>query len=289
MSIIQKTLLMLALILVPITNSLAQSNDKITTRKITKIAGDLYRFQNNFHYSVFLVTNEGVIVTDPINPEAAAWLRDEIKTRFNQPIKYLILSHDHADHVAGGEVFVEAGATVISHQATKAVIEGEKRPTATPDITFEENMTVSLGGKTVDLHYLGKGHSNNSIVMLFNDSRTLFVVDSITVNRLPYKGLSDAYFPDWVDTIRKVESLDFDILAPGHGVLGTKDDARKHGDYLEALYNGVLSGIREGKTLDELKSSILLAEHNTWGQYDAWRTLNIEGVYKNISLHRRGN
>ena len=289
MSYIHKLLLISALVMLSFSDAFSQSNAKVTTRNITKIAGDLYRFQNNFHYSVFLVTKDGVIVTDPINAEAATWLKDEIKTRFNKPIKYLILSHDHPDHSAGGEVFVEAGATVIAHKETKAIIEGEKRPTAIPDITFEDTMTVSLGGKTVDLHYLGKGHSNNSIVMLFNDARTLFVVDSITVNRLPYKGLSDAYFPDWIDTIRKVESLDFDILAPGHGVIGNKEDARKHGDYLEALYTGVLSGLREGKTLDELKSSILLDEHKAWGQYKAWRTLNIEGVYKNIALHRRSN
>ena len=51
-------------------------------RSITKIAGDLYRFQNNFHFSVFLVTPDGIIATDPINPEAAKWLQGELKSRF---------------------------------------------------------------------------------------------------------------------------------------------------------------------------------------------------------------
>ena len=55
-------------------------------RSINKIAGDLYRFQNNFHYSVFLVTPAGIIVTDPIDANAAKWLKAEIATRFNQPI-----------------------------------------------------------------------------------------------------------------------------------------------------------------------------------------------------------
>ncbi len=57
-----------------------------TPRAITKIAGDLYRFQNKFHYSVFLVTPEGVIVTDPINAEAATWLKGEIASRFGVPV-----------------------------------------------------------------------------------------------------------------------------------------------------------------------------------------------------------
>ena len=72
-------------------------------RAITHITGDLYRFQNNFHFSVFLVTPD-VIATDPINAEAATWLEAEIDKRFDRPIRYLILSHDHADHSSGGEV-----------------------------------------------------------------------------------------------------------------------------------------------------------------------------------------
>ena len=82
--------------------SLAQ---KAAKRSITKIAGDLYRVQNNFHFSALLVTPKGVIVTDPVNAEAAAWLKAEIATRFKQPVKYVIYSHDHRDHIAGGEVF----------------------------------------------------------------------------------------------------------------------------------------------------------------------------------------
>ncbi len=63
------------------------------TREITNIAGDLYRFQNNFHFSVFLVTNEGIIATDPINAEAAEWLKAELQQRFNQPVRYLCARH----------------------------------------------------------------------------------------------------------------------------------------------------------------------------------------------------
>ena len=100
-------------------------------RAITKIAGDLYRFQNNFHYSVFLVTPDGIIATDPINPEAAKWLKGELEARFGVPVKYLIYSHDHRDHIAGGEVFAPQ-ATVIAHERTRAAIIGEQRPTAIP-------------------------------------------------------------------------------------------------------------------------------------------------------------
>ena len=115
-------------------------------RAITHIAGDLYRFQNNFHFSVFLVTPAGVIATDPINAEAATWLGAEIDKRFARTIKYLVLSHDHADHSSGGEVFADT-ATVIAHDRARSTTLGQRGPTVVPDITFSDRMTLELGGK----------------------------------------------------------------------------------------------------------------------------------------------
>ena len=162
---------------ITISIAFAQSEAK---RQITQISGDLYRFQNNFHFSVFLVTEEGVIATDPINADAAKWLKQEINTQFNQPVKYLIYSHHHADHVSGGEVFAEDGAIVIAHENAPAALATDNVPTAMPMITFSEKMILELGGKKVELSYLGRNHSNNSIVAFFPDEKTLFAVDFVS-------------------------------------------------------------------------------------------------------------
>jgi len=257
-------------------------------REITQIAGDLYRFQNNFHFSVFLVTPAGVIATDPINKDAAEWLRAEISKRFDTTVKYLIYSHDHADHIAGGEVFADE-AVVIAHENAKATILGEQRPTAVPEVTFSDRLSLELGGKSAELIYVGRSHSDNMIVVHFPAERAVFAVDFISVKRLPYRDLSDAYFPDWIDAIKKVETIDFDILAPGHGALGTKTDAVEHREYLQALYDAVLQAAREGQTLDAMQQSITMEAYQDWGQYADWLPLNIEGMYRQISLHRRGN
>lgn len=265
----------------------ASAQDEVK-REITNIAGDLYRFQNKFHVSVFLVTPEGVIATDPINAAAATWLEAEIRERFGQEIRYLVLSHDHADHSSGGEVFADS-ATVIAHENAKRAIVGEQRPTAVPDITFSDRMTIELGGKRVELIYPGLSHSDNLIVLHFPEERAVFTVDFISVGRLPYRDLGDAYFPDWIAAIRRVEAIDFDILVPGHGPMGTKADASDHRAYLEQLYDEVLAAARAGQSLEEMQASITMEAYKDWGQYDKWRTLNIEGMLNNISLHRRGN
>ena len=263
----------------------AQSEAK---RAITQVAGDLYRFQNNFHFSVFLVTPEGVIATDPINAEAAQWLEAEIESRFGQPIRYLIYSHDHADHSSGGEVFADT-ATVIAHENTKATIIGEQRPTAIPDITFSDQMTLELGGKSVELTYVGPGHSDNSTVMNFPAERALFAVDFLSVSRLPFRTLSDSYYPGWIDAIRAVEAIDFDILVPGHGKVGVKADVAAHRAYHEDLYNGVLAAAREGQSLEQMQQSLTLDAYKGWQQYDAWRAENIQGMLARVQAQRRGN
>jgi glyoxylase-like metal-dependent hydrolase (beta-lactamase superfamily II) len=257
-------------------------------RDISKIAGELYLFRNNFHSSVFAVTPAGIIVTDPINADAARWLRTELQTRFNQPVRYLIYSHDHADHISGGEVFADT-ALIIAHENARPVIIGEKRPTAVPQVTFSDRMTIELGGTTVELAYVGRNHSNNSIVMRFPNERVLFAVDFIPVDSIAFRNFPDAYLDDWIESLKKVEAMDFDVLAPGHGPLGRKGNVRQFREYMEDLKSAVLQAIREGKSLDEMKQSIKLPKYEQWSGYKEMFPLNIEGMYRMVQANRLGN
>src|SRR5437762_7006022 len=121
-------------------------------REITQIAGEVYRFRNNNHYSVFAVTPAGIIATDPINAEAAQWLKAELQKRFSQPVKYLIYSHDHADHISGGEVFADT-ALVVAHENATMANDNEKRPTAVPQVTFSDRHSSEPGSTGVMRRY----------------------------------------------------------------------------------------------------------------------------------------
>ncbi len=257
-------------------------------REITRIAGDLYRFRNGGHSSVFLVTPSGIIATDPINAEAAGWLKAEIAKRFAKTVKYLIYSHDHSDHSSGGEVFADT-AVVVAHENAKAVILGKRRPTAVPDITFSDRLHIELGGKKVELIYLGKNHSDNSIVMRFADEKVLFAVDFIPVKSLPFRDFGDAYIEDWIESLRKAEALEFDILAPGHGNLGTKEDVSLLRNYMEELRGEVLQYLRQGKSVDDIKQLVKMEKYSSWGNYKQFLSLNIEGMARHMQMRRRPN
>ena len=266
----------------------AAFSQQAPARTITAVTEALYTFQNGGHVSAFLVTEDGIIASDPINRDAATWLRKELRERFGMAVKYLVYSHDHADHIGGGEVFDDE-AVIISHERARDVIIGEERPTAIPEVVFSDRMALELGGKRVELIYVGRGHSDNSLVMFFPSERAVFAVDFISIDRMPYRDLSDSWFPDWIDAIRRVEAIDFDILIPGHGAPGTKADATEHRRFLEALYEAVLDATRSGLALEEMQASIRLDQFSHFGQYEEWLPLNIEGVYRQVVLHRRGN
>jgi glyoxylase-like metal-dependent hydrolase (beta-lactamase superfamily II) len=257
-------------------------------REITHITGEIYRFRHNNHYAIFAVTPAGIIATDPINAEAAQWLKAELHKRFSQPVKYLIYSHDHADHIAGGEVFADT-ALVVAHENAKTAIVHEKRPTAVPQVTFAERLSLDLGGTVVELQYVGRNHSDNSIVMRFPRERLLFAVDFIPVQAVAFRDFPDAYIEEWLESLKRVEQLDFDILAPGHGPLGKKEHVRMFRDYLEALRGEVLQYAREGKSLEDMKSLIKMEKYAKWAGYEQMLPLNIEGMYRHVQMHRRGN
>ena len=257
-------------------------------REISRIAGEVYRFRNNNHYSVFAVTPAGVIATDPIDADAAQWLKDEIRRRFDRPIRYVIYSHDHRDHIAGGQVFADT-AIVVAHHRAKETIVAEKRPTAVPQITFTDAMTVELGGTVVELAWVGRNHSDNSIVMRFPKERLLFAVDFIPVESVAFRDFPDAYIEDWIESLRRVEAMDFDVLVPGHGPLGRREHVRMFREYLEDLRGEVLRHAREGRSLDEVKALVTLPKYQGWGGYRQMLPLNVEGMYRHVQMHRRGN
>src|SRR4030095_4703238 len=91
------------------------------TRAIVNVTGQLYRAQNNNHYTVFLVTPEGIIMSDPINRDFARWLKAEFASRFKVPVRYVLYTHRDWDHASGGVVFADT-AEFVGHQNMLAAL-----------------------------------------------------------------------------------------------------------------------------------------------------------------------
>ena len=257
--------------------------------EITKLADDLYLFKHQFHQSIFIVTPKGVIVTDPISLDAATWLKAEITKLTSQPVRYVVYSHHHNDHITGGSVFAET-ARFVSHWAARRELLKEPDPLIpVPDLTFTDRMFIDLGGKHVELIYTGKNHSDNSLVLLLPQNKLLFAVDFIPVETVAYRTLRSDYPDEWIESLKQMEQLDFDILVPGHGKIGRKEHVRMFRGYLEDLRAAVQEQIQKDASLEETKKTVHLPKYEQWQRYTDWFPENVEGMYRYLSQQRKEN
>ena len=244
----------------------------------TKVEGTenvyIYRYQNA--QAMFVVTPQGVIATDPIGygrPQAVTTYLDEIRKITSQPVRYVVYSHHHFDHIAGGKPFKDAGATFVAHRRAKERLAALKDPhTVLPDETFDSTRTIRLGGTVLELTYLGLNHSDNSIVMRLPKEKIIFAVDFLPVGSLPARGMIDSYPLEWEDSIRKVLAMDWDRLIPGHpgpgGRLGTKKDAQDVLTFLQDASAAVQAAAREGKCWDTVEKELKLPNYSGVSNYE---------------------
>jgi glyoxylase-like metal-dependent hydrolase (beta-lactamase superfamily II) len=251
---------------------------------------DTFAFVSGGYVSLFIVTDEGTIVMDPASQfdEARAdRLKAAIAERSDQPVKYVIYSHDHGDHAIGGAVFADT-ATFISHRNAVAKIEAlNDARTPVPTIAFDDFLSLELGGTTIELYYTGRNHSDNSVVVLHPGNSLLFAVDFIPVNRLPFQTLPDYYPEETIESLRWIEeNLDFETLIPGHPPLpGTKENVAQVRMYFEDLIAAVQAAQAEGHAdnspeMIESVREALEPAYGEWGNFDEWLPMNIEGLLR---------
>jgi glyoxylase-like metal-dependent hydrolase (beta-lactamase superfamily II) len=254
----------------------------------TKVEGtdNVYIFRYGGHQSMFIVTPAGVIATDPIGerrPAAKAYI-EEIQKITKAPIKYVIYSHSHFDHIAGGQPFKDLGATFVAHRnAKKRIVELKPADVVVPDQVVDTDKTIKLGGTVLELHYVGRNHSDSMLVMLLPKEKIIYTVDWIPLQGVQFRGMADTYVPDIENGLKKVIAMDWDKLIPGHpgpkGQTGTKDDARNALAYLQDLSAAVKKAVDEGKSYADAQKEIKLPKYESWGGYGPFLPMNIERYY----------
>jgi glyoxylase-like metal-dependent hydrolase (beta-lactamase superfamily II) len=248
----------------------------------TKVTDNVYYFRYQGHQAMFIVTPQGVIATDPISenrPAAEAYIA-EIRKITQAPIRYVIYSHSHYDHIAGGKPFKDAGATFVAHENAKTLLTARKNSDIViPDETVATTRTITLGGTSLDLNWIGKNHGLDTLVMRLPREKIIFTVDWIPINGIQFRGMADTYVPDIEDSLKKVIAMDWDRMIPGHpgpgGRLGTKDDARAHLGYLKDLSAAVKEAVDAGKSYQDAMA-IKLPKYESWGGYGPFLPMNIE-------------
>jgi glyoxylase-like metal-dependent hydrolase (beta-lactamase superfamily II) len=186
----------------------------IAPTETEQLAENLYAFRWGPYRSIFMVTDAGVIATDPLSPEAAARYREEIAKITDQPVRYVVYSHAHWDHARGGKIFKDEGATFIAQErCVTSMAESPNADIVPPDITFDQNYRVELGGVSLDLYYFGPSHGTCLIVMIPRPHKMIYTVDIVTPRPagggyLPWDPqVADFHFYNAVQYLESVEAL----------------------------------------------------------------------------------
>jgi glyoxylase-like metal-dependent hydrolase (beta-lactamase superfamily II) len=253
----------------------AQQKPMYETTKVSGTDG-VYTFRYQNSLSMFIVTPAGVIVTDPIGygrPQAVVTYLEEIRKITDKPIKYVLYSHHHFDHIAGGKPFKEAGARFIAHKRAKERLAVLKDPhTVLPDETFEKSRTITLGGTTVEMIYMGLNHSDSTAVIRLPKEKIIFTVDTVAAGQFPGRGMIDSYPMQWEEFLQKLYVMDWERFIPGHpgvgGRLGTKQDVQTALNVLHTASAAVKVEAQQGKCWDTVEKELKLPQFASMPGYE---------------------
>ena len=132
-----------------------------------QLAPEVYFFSTGAYNNLFIVTSEGVVITDPIKGKGNL-LRKDISEITSQPVRFMIYSHSHIDHIGDAHLFAGNGVQIVAQVETgKALKRYRDKNRPVPHINFGTNYSLSIGGITIGLMYMGEGHGKgNSIVYI---------------------------------------------------------------------------------------------------------------------------
>lgn len=227
-----------------------------------------------------VVTPAGVVVIDALgSPAAAEALLQAIKRITPQPVRYVVLTHYHADHVYGLQAFKAAGAVVIANQAGREYLQSDaarqrlqaSRQTLAPwidattrlvpaDIWLQDDAVIELGGERLLIRHMGPAHSPEDITVLVESSRVLFSGDLAFRGRIPYVGQADSR--NWIAAMGKLIDAAPTIIVPGHGPASTQDDLRLTRDYLQYLRKTMGQAAADMTPFDEAYA------HTDWSAFE---------------------
>jgi cyclase len=249
----------------------------------------------------FVIGSDGVAVIDTFQTlEAAQALLDAIRKTTPLPIRYVINTHYHLDHVMGNGIFQKAGAVILAQDNVRAWERTENLkffgadPKAEdralvagltlPSVTYKDGVTLWLGDRKVVVQ-VALGHTGGDSVVIVPDAKVVFTGDIFWDHDLP--NLIDA---DTLQQIASDESLLNDYpdasFVPGHGEVGKAADVGAFRDYLVALRKAVSDAQTAGKSgqaLDDAALATIKAQYGSWGYFDYFAQHNVEQTDAELS------
>ncbi|HIL03130.1 MAG TPA: MBL fold metallo-hydrolase [Candidatus Thioglobus autotrophicus] len=277
--------------------------------KAQKLTGDAYyvpglsgaatEYEGFISNAGFVVTSEGVLVFDALGtPSLANVMLSEIRKITDKPIKIVVMSHYHADHIYGLQVFKDEGAQVWAPKGTWDYLDSETAETllesrrtalfpwvtddtylVKPDRIIDQDTKFNLGNHEFVINYFGKVHSDGDMSLLSVTDQTLYSGDIIFEGRLPFVG--DANIIDWVKTLERMQHTQVDYFVPGHGSASNQPQQTMDLTYryLKFLLDKLSKAVEDMEQFEETYEAIDWSEFENETAFDIANRKNAYAVY----------
>jgi cyclase len=232
-----------------------------TVEKIRLLKPNLYMITGGGANTLVRVTPEGLIVVDTKNPGGDNFTRmmEEIRSVSNLPVKYVLNTHHHPDHVGNNKQFIDAGAQVIGLEALKTHMGSDPRTKdipGPPQQTFAKDYVLKFGGAEVQAHSYGRGHTGDDTMVYFPDLKVVMVSDQITDNAPLVDFANGGSAVEWTKILDGVLGLDFEMAIPGRGEPKTRTDVQAYRTKFATIITRAADGIKAGATKDTLAMQV---------------------------------
>jgi glyoxylase-like metal-dependent hydrolase (beta-lactamase superfamily II) len=292
---------LLAAVLAASAFSSAQDDDFSKVQiTVTKVAGNVYMLQGEGGNIGASVGEDGIIVVDDQYAPLADKIQAALKSITDKPIRFIINTHYHADHT-GANAYFQKQAPIIAHDNVRkrleeggtagnfASIEFHAEPqskAALPILTFDHNVTVHLNGEDIQVMHLQAGHTDGDSVIVFPKSNVVHMGDDFLVIGFPFIDLGGGgSVRGLIAALEEImPKLPTDVkVIPGHGPISNLDDVRAYVKMLKETLAVVERGIKQGKTLDQLKKEKVLEPWKAWSREFISADAFIETLYNDLT------
>jgi cyclase len=262
--------------------ALLYSQERIDVSKIqervTKVAGNIYMIDGTGGFAGgnigVSVGDDGIVIVDDQFAPLADKIQAALKGISDKPVKFILNTHYHGDHTHGNRVWGK-NAYVIAHENVRKRLQvpdpdtkEAMPPFGLPVITFEQGVAVHLNGEDIRAIHFPAGHTDGDSVIFFTQSNVVHMGDDFFNGMFPFVDLeSGGTVAGYIAAVeRVVAQLKPDTkLIPGHGPLASVDDLKNYLAMLKDSYQAVASGVKQGKTLEQLKQQKVLAKYESFG------------------------
>lgn len=237
-----------------------------------------------------IITDEGVLIMDTLNPFFASIAKKEIAKRTDQPVKYVVYSHANADHLRGAGIFKDTAQYIAQKRQVRRLKLIKEDSFPMPDILFDKEMTLNLGGKEIVLRDYGENHATGVVVMHLPKEKVITAIDIVYVKRLAFYFMPDFNPTAWRDSLREIQKLDFETVITGHTELANRAEFIEFADYIDDLMTQTravwkkVNHMGPFAAVEIAKKQVDLSKYKDWAMYKQFRDLNIMAAYLSIDM-----